>query len=231
MPSVNTLIAALVAGFAIGAQAGPCRLHAPYGSVVQSQVTTTEYIQPTSAAQETTESVSSAIEAQDTTTILPTTTSESKTSVDTTTLSPSTTTSESEPTPDTTASSEPKTTLGTTTTTLSPTTTSSEPSATTSKATATASETSTPSCPPASELTCGETGLFTNSTGHLLRVTRDTELEQCQNECKDDADCAAVGITGANQCELYDASVSALVFEARDDWWYSVYDACCFKEQ
>ena len=45
MPSVNTFITALVAGLAIGAQAGPCRPHPPSSSVVQSQVTTTAYAQ------------------------------------------------------------------------------------------------------------------------------------------------------------------------------------------
>jgi hypothetical protein len=45
MPSVNTFITALVAGLAIGAQAGPCRPHAPSSSVIQSQVTTTEHVE------------------------------------------------------------------------------------------------------------------------------------------------------------------------------------------
>ncbi|RGP60712.1 hypothetical protein FLONG3_10768 [Fusarium longipes] len=47
MPSVNTIITALVASLAIGAQAGPCRPHPPPTSVVESQVTTTAYAQPT----------------------------------------------------------------------------------------------------------------------------------------------------------------------------------------
>jgi len=45
MPSVNTFITALVAGLAIGVQAGPCRPHRPSSSIVQSQVTTTAYAQ------------------------------------------------------------------------------------------------------------------------------------------------------------------------------------------
>ncbi|KAH6978887.1 hypothetical protein EDB82DRAFT_526973 [Fusarium venenatum] len=50
MPSINTIITALVAGLTIGAQAGPCRPHPPSSSVVQSQVTTTAYAQPTAGA-------------------------------------------------------------------------------------------------------------------------------------------------------------------------------------
>ncbi|SPJ74047.1 uncharacterized protein FTOL_03777 [Fusarium torulosum] len=45
MPSVNTFITALVAGLAIGAQAGPCRPHSPSSSVIQSQVTTTQHVE------------------------------------------------------------------------------------------------------------------------------------------------------------------------------------------
>ncbi|GKU04871.1 hypothetical protein FLAG1_07573 [Fusarium langsethiae] len=47
MPSVNTIITALVAGLAIGAQAGPCRPHPAPSSIVQSQLTTTAYAQHT----------------------------------------------------------------------------------------------------------------------------------------------------------------------------------------
>ncbi|KAJ4250613.1 hypothetical protein NW762_011872 [Fusarium torreyae] len=279
MPSVNTLITALVAGLTIGAQAGPCRPHAPYSSV--TQVATMEHTQPstkTSAAYinavtrsetelpETTLStstiqVTSSTEAefkptttdeedtpttgytsaestptnQETTQSVPSTTSGSltiesttestSTTEETTTSLPSTTlkTEDTTTSVPSTTSSEPKTTLDTTT--LPPTTTSSEAATTTSQASTTTSEASTPSC------TCNKTGEITAGEGHLLDYYPGYTQEQCQAECEKNKDCKVIGLTTGSQCELYDTSLSVLAFEPKDGWYYSVWDACCFKEE
>ncbi|KAJ4030638.1 hypothetical protein NW756_013868 [Fusarium oxysporum] len=269
MPSVNTFITALVAGFVIGAQPGPCRPHAPSSSVIQYPVSTTQQTAAgTSAAytdvvskSETKTSLSTAAvqvtsttkdeskpaTAEETTTGYPTAettsssaetltngsaypTSEAETTEpatktisiakEDTTSAPYTTTSVPEST------SKPKTTLDTTT--IAPTTTS-KPTSTTSEVYTTTSAAATSSCPPRSELTCAKTGLFNNADSYLIQVYYNYDLSQCQEECDKTDNCKTIGITTSNQCELYDAAVSALGFEFRDGWYYSVYDACCFN--
>ncbi|KAF4336169.1 hypothetical protein FBEOM_9971 [Fusarium beomiforme] len=137
-----------------------------------------------------------------------------------TTSAPYTTTS----LPETTT--KPKTTLDTTT--AAPTTTS-KPTTTTSEAYTTTSAAASSACPPQSDLTCGKTGFFNNSDGNLIQVYYDYDLSQCEEKCGKTDNCKAIGITTENQCELYSAAVSALGFQARDGWYYSVYDTCCFK--
>ncbi|KAI3575416.1 hypothetical protein IWW34DRAFT_853306 [Fusarium oxysporum f. sp. albedinis] len=279
MPSVNTFITALVAGFAIGAQAGPCRPHAPSSSVIQYPISTTQQTAAgTSAAytdvvskSETKTSLSTAAvqvtsttkdeskpaTAEETTTgypaaettsasagtltngsVYPTSEAETTepaaettpTAKEDTTSAPHTT-QDSSAAPYTTTSvpestSKPKTTLDTTT--FAPTTTS-EPTTTTSEAYTTTSAAATFSCPPRSELTCAKTGFFNNADSNLIQVYYDYDLNQCQEECDKTDNCKTIGITTSNQCELYDAAVSALGFEFRDGWYYSVYDACCFN--
>ncbi|CCT65536.1 uncharacterized protein FFB20_08880 [Fusarium fujikuroi] len=229
MPSVNTFITALVAGFAIGAHAGPCRPHAS-SSVIQYPVSTTQQTAAgTSAAYTYVVSKSDAKTSLSTTAVQVTssTKDESEPAAKTTptakedaTSAPYTSTS----VPETT--SKPKTTLETTT--VAPTTTS-KPTTTTSEAYTTTSAAATSSCPPSSELTCAKTGFFSNADSNLIQVYYDYNLSQCQEECEKTDNCKTIGITTSNQCELYDAAVSALGFEFRDGWYYSVYDACCFK--
>ncbi|KAF5540935.1 hypothetical protein FPHYL_11951 [Fusarium phyllophilum] len=270
MPSVNTFITALVASFAIGAQAGPCRPHAS-SSVIQYPVSTTQQtaagtsaaytdvvskseaktslsttaVQVTSAtkdesepatAEETTtgypvaETTSASASAETLTNGSAYSTSDAEitepaakttsTAKEDTTSAPYTTTSVSE------ATSKPKTTLDTTT--VAPTTTS-KPTTTTSEAYTTTSAAATSSCPARSELTCAKTGFFSNADSNLIQVYYDYTLSQCQEECDKTDNCKTIGITTSNQCELYDAAVSALGFEFRDGWYYSVYDACCFN--
>ncbi|KAM0345144.1 hypothetical protein ACHAPU_006779 [Fusarium lateritium] len=324
MPSVNSFITALVAGLAIGAQAGPCRPHAPSSSVVQSQVTTTKHTESaaetsaaytdavnlsetgislsTSAAQVTssteagskptttdenetstadypalessstvsgegrttttaypvTES-SSATEDEDKTTttaysaaestsvttgalttdsanestspaeetissVVPTT-DESSAILYTTTSVPSTTSS-AEIIPSAT-SSEPKTTLDTMT--IASTTTSSEPTTTTPQTYVTTSAASTSSCPILSKLSCALTGYYSDSESHLLDVFNDTDLDVCRDECAKNDRCNSIGLTDADQCELYDTAVSGMGFSPQESWYYTVYDACCFE--
>ncbi|WZH45132.1 uncharacterized protein QYS62_006174 [Fusarium acuminatum] len=319
MPSINTFITALMAGLAIGAQAGPCRPHAPSSSVVQSQVTTTRHVESaagTSAAYtdavsisessaflSTAVQVTSSTEAESkpsttdenetitaaypasespsattdeskaTTTAYPAVESTSVTSGSLTTESkpestsaisslatdstneptsssdeivssalPTTaessaapyTTSEAETVPSTTSeaevvpsttSSEPKTTLDTST--IAPTTTSAYPTTTTSQASTTTSAAASSACPPLSELSCGLAGLYTNSESHLIQVLYDTDLDACWEVCAEDDKCKSIGITTADQCEIYDTAVSGMGFSAREGWYFSVYDACC----
>ncbi|KAM0558432.1 hypothetical protein ACHAPJ_004622 [Fusarium lateritium] len=279
MPSVNTLITALVAGLAIGAQAGPCRPHAPYSSVTQAATMehtqsstktsvshidavaksetrlpettlSTSAVQVTSSAEAEfkptatheedttttgyTSAESTSINEETTESIPPTTsgsltaesTTESTSTTEETTTSLPSTTSKTEDTTtsvSSTTSSEPKTTLDTTT--LPPTTTSSEAATTTSQASTTTSEASTPSC------TCSKTGEITAGEGHLLDYYPGYTQEQCQAECEKNEDCKVMGLTTGSQCELYDTSLSVLAFEPKDGWYYSVWDACCFKEE
>ncbi|RKL34577.1 hypothetical protein BFJ72_g9309 [Fusarium proliferatum] len=261
MPSVNTFITALVAGFAIGAHAGPCRPHAS-SSVIQYPVSTTQQTAAgTSAAYTDVVSKSDAKASLSTTAVQVTSTtkdeSEPATAEETTTGYPvAETTSASaetltngsayptseaettEPAAKTTptakknttsapytstsvleTTSKPKTTLDTTT--AAPTTT--------SKPTTTTSAAAISSCPPSSELTCAKTGFFNNADSNLIQVYYDYNLSQCQEECDKTDNCKTIGITTSNQCELYDAAVSALGFEFREGWYYSVYDACCFN--
>ncbi|KAI1030648.1 hypothetical protein LB505_004065 [Fusarium chuoi] len=268
MPSVNTFITALVAGFTIGAHAGPCRPHTS-SSVIQYPVYTTQQAAAgTSATYTDVVSKSDAKTSLSTTAVQVTSTtkdeSEPATAEETTTGYPvaETTsasaetltngsaypTSEAETTepaakttptakedttsaPYTSASvpettSKPKTTLDTTT--VAPTTTS-KPTTTTSEAYTTTSAAATSSCPPSSELTCAKTGFFSNADSNLIQVYYDYSLSQCQEECDKTDNCKSIGITTSNQCELYDAAVSALGFEFREGWYYSVYDACCFN--
>ncbi|RBQ76180.1 hypothetical protein FVER53590_07821 [Fusarium verticillioides] len=270
MPSVNTFITALVAGFAIGAQAGPCRPHAS-SSVIQYPVSTTQqtaagtstaYTDVASKSEtktslsttalrvtSTTKDESEPATAKETTTGYPVdeTTSSAETltngsayptseaeatepAAKTTSTAKQDTTSDPHTTQDsstapyTTTSvpettSKPKTTLDTTT--VAPTTT--------SKPTTTTSAAATSSCPARSELTCAKTGFFSNANSNLIQVYYDYTLSQCQEECDKTDNCKTIGITTSNQCELYDAAVSALGFEFREGWYYSVYDACCFN--
>ncbi|CAF3457972.1 unnamed protein product [Fusarium graminearum] len=298
MPAVNTIITAIVASLAIGAQAGPCRPHRPLGSMIQSQAATTVYVQPTvetsaaysdavskseseaslsttvyaqpstetSAAYsdavsesetvaslstttqvtssektetttsgrpagESTSAVSDSLNtetainpttaAQETTSSLPSTKQEAISTFHTTISVPSTT-SQAEDVPSTT-STEPQNTVA-------PTATSSEP-ATTSQASTTASEVSTSSCANKSSLTCGKTGFFANADNMLLYILPNHDLEACKAGCEANEECKAIGINTSDQCELYKTSVSALGFEARDPWYFSVYDICCFEDE
>ncbi|KAF5977662.1 hypothetical protein FCOIX_6384 [Fusarium coicis] len=267
MPSVNTFIAALVAGFAIGAQAGPCRPHAS-SSVIQYPVSTTQQTAagtsaaytdvvskseagsslPTTAVQVTSttkdesepataketptgdpvdETTSASAETLTNGSAYPTSEAETtepaakttSTAKEGTTSAPHTTQNSSAAPYTTTSTSKPKTTLDTTT--VAPTTT--------SKPTTTTSAAATSSCPARSELTCAKTGFFSNADSNLIQVYYDYTLSQCQEECDKTDNCKTIGITTSNQCELYDAAVSALGFEFRDGWYYSVYDACCFN--
>ncbi|RBR11426.1 uncharacterized protein FIESC28_09040 [Fusarium coffeatum] len=255
MPSVNTFITALVAGLAIGAQAGPCRPHPPSSSIVQSQVTTTAYAQSsteTSAAysdvvrkSETEASISTTaveVTSSEKAETTPITTDEEatttgspateSTSIASDSLTTETTIESSQETTSSvpTTTQEPGTTLHTTTSVPStssdaeaaPTTTSSEPTTTSASAIS--------GCPARSSLTCGLTGQLSTSSDNLIDMLGGLDLEECKAACSDDEDCKAMGITGAGQCELYDDSISALGFEAEDNW-FSVYDACCFEEE
>ncbi|KAF9775941.1 hypothetical protein IL306_005938 [Fusarium sp. DS 682] len=267
MPSVNTFITALVAGFAIRAQAGPCRPHAPSSSVIQYPVSTiqqtqtaagtsaayteavskseaetslsTTAVQVTSTKDEskpaTTDETTTGYPAAETTSasaesVYPTSEAETtETAAETTTTAKEDTTSAPYTTtsvPETT--SKPKTTLDTTT--AAPTT-DSKPTTTTSEADTTTSAAASSACPPRSDLTCGKTGLFNNGDSSLIQVYYDYDLSQCEEECDKAENCKAIGITTSNQCELYNAGISALGFEARDGWYYSVYDACCFQDE
>ncbi|KAL5600307.1 hypothetical protein FOVSG1_008119 [Fusarium oxysporum f. sp. vasinfectum] len=272
MPSVNTFITALVAGFAIGAQAGPCRPHAPSSSVIQYPVSTTQQTaagtsaaytdvvsksetktslsttavqvtsttkdesKPTTAEETTTgypatETTSASAESLTYGSVYPSSEAETTATAKEDTTSAPYTTQDSSAAPYTTTSvpettSKPKTTLDTTT--VAPTTTS-KPTTTTSEAYTTTSAAATSGCPPRSELTCAKTGFFNSADHNLIQVYYDYDLNQCQVECDKTDNCKAIGITTSNQCELYDAAVSALGFEFRDGWYYSVYDACCFK--
>ncbi|KAI6766217.1 hypothetical protein HG530_007287 [Fusarium avenaceum] len=305
MPSLNTFITALVAGLAIGVQAGPCRPHAPSSSVVQHQVTTTRQVESaagTSAAytdavgiSESGASLSTAVqvtssteaeskpsttdenetatatypasespsvttdEGKATTTAYPAIESTSITSgslaTDSTTEPTSSsdeivssalpttaessaapyTTSEAEAVPSTTSeaevipsttSSEPKTTLDTST--IAPTTTSSYSTTTTSQASTTSAAASS-ECPPLSQLSCGLAGLYTNSDSHLIQVLYDTDLDGCWEVCTKNDKCKSIGITTADQCEIYDTAVAGMGFSAQEGWYFSVYDACCHQ--
>ncbi|KAF4455233.1 hypothetical protein F53441_2383 [Fusarium austroafricanum] len=259
MPSVNKLLTALVAGLAIGAQASPCRPYVSPSSVIQSQLTTTEHVQsaartsaaytdtvrkseseseatpyttavqvtssteaerkPTTTDEETaattgypvSESTSTAdaespSTAKGDTSSLPSTIEHSSAALYTTTSAPSTT------------SPEPKITLDTTT--LAPTTTS-RPTTTTQTATST--------CPPKFKLTCNKTGSLNNGADYLIQILRDLDLASCKEECEKHDNCKAIGVTTAEQCELYSAAASTLGFETSDSW-YSVFDACCFED-
>ncbi|KAF5606815.1 uncharacterized protein FSUBG_5651 [Fusarium subglutinans] len=269
MPSVNTFMTALVAGFAIGAQAGPCRPHAS-SSVIQYPVSTTQQTDartsaaytdavsksetntspsttavqvtsttkdesepatvaettsasaetltngsasPTSEAETTEPAAKTTATAKEDTTSAPYTTQDSSAALYTTTSVPETT-------------SKPKTTLDTTT--VAPTTIS-KPITTTSEAYTSTSAAAASRCPALSELTCAKTGFFSNADSNLIQVYYDYTLSQCQEECDKTDNCKTIGITTSNQCELYDAAVSALGFEFREGWYYSVYDACCFN--
>ncbi|KAG5800012.1 hypothetical protein H9Q69_000980 [Fusarium xylarioides] len=278
MPSVNTFITALVAGFAIGAQAGPCRPHA-LSSVIQYPVSTTQQTaartsaaytdvvskskiktslstitmqvtsttkdesEPATAEEITTgypiaETTSASAETLTNKSAYPTSEAETtepaaettSTAKEDTTSAPYTT-QDSSAAPYTTTSvsettSKPKTTLDTTTVA---TTTTSKPTTTTLEAYITTSAAATSSYPARSKLTCAKTGFFSNADSNLIQVYYDYKLSQCQEECDKTDNCKAIGITTSNQCELYDAAVSALGFEFRDGWYYSVYDACCFN--
>lgn len=320
MPSINTFITALVAGLAIGVQAGPCRPHAPSSSVLQPQVTTTRQVESaagTSAAytdavsiSESGASLSTAVqvtssteaeskpsttdenetttaaypasespsattdESKATTTAYPAVESTSITSGSLTTESkpestsvisslatdstteptsssneivssalPTTaessaapyTTSEAEAVPSTTSeaevvpsttSSEPKTTLDTST--IAPTTTSAYSTTRTSQASTTSAAASS-ECPPLSELSCGLAGLYTNSDSHLIQVLYDTDLDGCWEVCTKNDKCKSIGITTADQCEIYDTAVAGMGFSAQAGWYFSVYDACCHQ--
>ncbi|KAM0204293.1 hypothetical protein ACHAPA_007784 [Fusarium lateritium] len=312
MPSVNTFITALVAGLAIGAQAGPCRPHAPSSSVVQSQVTTTQHVESateTSAAYTDAVSISesgasylpTAVQVTGSTEVehKPTTTDEDETTtaaypasestsataieskatttaysaVDSTSVASGSLTTESKPEPTSavsslatdstteptssaveivssallttaessaapyttseaeaipsTTSSEPKTTLDTSA--IAPTATSAYPTTTTSQASTTTSTAASSECPPLSELSCGLAGLFTKSDSHLIQVLYDTPIDTCWEECAKNDECKSIGITTADQCEIYDTAVSVMGFSARANWYYSVYDACCHQ--
>ncbi|KAF4442366.1 hypothetical protein FACUT_2025 [Fusarium acutatum] len=223
MPSVNSFIAALVAGFAIGAQAGPCRPHAS-SSVIQYPVSTT---QQTAAG--TSATYTDVVSKSETKTSLSTTavqvTSTSKDESESATAEETTT---GHPVAETTSASAETLTNGSAYPTSEAETT--EPA---TETTSTAKEETTSaarsSCPARSELTCAKTGFFSNADSNLIQVYYDYTLSQCQEECDKADNCKTIGITTSNQCELYDAAVSALGFEFRDGWYYSVYDACCFN--
>ncbi|KAF5234377.1 hypothetical protein FANTH_12157 [Fusarium anthophilum] len=78
---------------------------------------------------------------------------------------------------------------------------------------------------------CGQTGLFKDSNASLIAVFQDYDLMDCKAECANRDDCKSIGFTSGNQCELYDTSVSAMGFKAEDGWYFSVYDASCFKTE
>ncbi|KAM5342715.1 hypothetical protein ACJ41O_013681 [Fusarium nematophilum] len=276
MPSVHTLLAAIVAGLAIGTHAGPCRPHSsypPYGqssSVAQAGVTTTTYPEPPiktssaypdnsgATAAETTAGETSAGETPAEETTAAETTSlggSTYTLRDTTTLDVTTTKAATRPPrPDedattaeettsaetTTAAQDPTTALDTATTgaptsliTSVKPTTSSLPPDTTSEAPTTTSEasSSTSTCPPRAELSCGNTGFFpgTDWEGHRLRAVRDTELEACKTLCLNNPRCVAIGFFDYDLCELFDVPISELELQEEEDWYYSVYDRCCFE--
>ncbi|KAG5655817.1 hypothetical protein KAF25_008936 [Fusarium avenaceum] len=135
------------------------------------------------------------------------------------------TTSEAEVIPSTT-SSEPKTTLDTST--IAPTTTSAYSTTTTSQASTTSAAASS-ECPPLSQLSCGLAGLYTNSDSHLIQVLYDTDLDGCWELCTKNDKCKSIGITTADQCEIYDTAVAGMGFSAQEGWYFSVYDACCHQ--
>ncbi|KAF4959903.1 hypothetical protein FGADI_1406 [Fusarium gaditjirri] len=255
MPSVNTFITALVAGFAIGAQAGPCRPHAS-SSIIQYPVSTTQQTAAgTSAVYTDVVSKSETKNSLSTTTVQVATTTKDESkpatgeettttgypAAETTSASAETLTNGSvyptseaettEPAAKTTPTAKEDTTSAPYTTTSVPETTSKPKTTldTTTVAPTTTSAAATSSCPPRSELTCAKTGLFNNADSNLIQVYYDYDLSQCQEECNKTDNCKTIGITTSNQCELYDAAVFALGFEFREGWYYSVYDACCFN--
>ncbi|KAF5673487.1 hypothetical protein FCIRC_8042 [Fusarium circinatum] len=278
MPSVNTFITALVAGFAIGAQAGPCRPHAS-SSAIQYPVSTTQqtaagtstaYTDAVSKSETNTSPSTTAVQVTSTTKDesepatadetatgypLAETTSASAETLTNGSASPTSEAETTEPAAKTTATakedttsapyttqdssaapytttsvpettSKPKTTLDTTT--VAPTAIF-KPTTTTSEAYTSTSAAAASRCPALSELTCAKTGFFSNADSNLIQVYYDYTLSQCQDECDKTDNCKTIGITTSNQCELYDAAVSALGFEFREGWYYSVYDACCFN--
>jgi hypothetical protein len=87
----------------------------------------------------------------------------------------------------------------------------------------------TSSCASRPSLVCGETGLFNDSEANLISLFQYYDLVRCKAECEGTENCLAIGFTTGRQCELYDASVSDMKFEAKDQWYYSVYDAGCFE--
>jgi hypothetical protein len=80
-------------------------------------------------------------------------------------------------------------------------------------------------------LVCGKTGyLGENSSSHLLDLQRDTDLETCKTQCKENDNCVTIGhIADTSQCELYDASPATLELNEDPNSWYAVYEACCFE--
>ncbi|KAF5707898.1 hypothetical protein FMUND_10881 [Fusarium mundagurra] len=89
----------------------------------------------------------------------------------------------------------------------------------------------TPDCANKSEPVCGRTGLFKDSNSSLIVVLQQYDLMECKAECANRVHCKSIGFTSGNQCELYNASVSAMEFEAEDGWYFSVYDASCFETE
>ncbi|KAL4728428.1 hypothetical protein ACLX1H_005173 [Fusarium chlamydosporum] len=249
MPSVNTIITALVAGLAIGAQAGPCRPHPPASSVGQSQVTTTTYAQSTTETSAVYSEVARMSETEasfSTTAVQVASSDENKTNptataekisttanpvAESTSTSPDSLTTEATVDPTSTVQETtsllPSTTLHTTTSV--PLTTSSEPRTTiapttTSQASTTTSEAATSSCLPLSSLTCNVAGFYNNASNKLLGTLQDQDLEQCKAACERNEDCKSIGMTTIGQCELYDSAVSVMEFETEDSSWYSVWD-------
>lgn len=288
MPSVNTLITAIVAGLAIGVHAGPCRPHGSSSSVSTVEVVTTTSAEPStttfgsypdvSSNSETkttgTTSITGAYETKTTqsssvtsssftvsetttdvgahgssesettsttavettsTTAIDTTSTTSKvettsTSAQDTTTVPSTTSSTAAPST-TSSTTAPSSTTANESTTQETTTLETRTSAASTTTSAAPSQTSGSSCPPAANLVCGKTGyLGDDSSSHLLDLQRDTDLEACKTQCKENDSCVTIGhIADTNQCELYDASPATLELNEDPDSWYAVYEACCFE--
>ncbi|KAG4274496.1 hypothetical protein FPRO04_14505 [Fusarium proliferatum] len=239
---VLALRTAAAAALAVGTQAHMCRPGAPSYSSLQSQLTTNENLHSTAGTATTYTDVvvksdsatgmSSAAyqspgedsartgpsENQSTPTVVATSLSASNTQSTGSTIQhtfPSAFTTF-------TAESVTSTMLEERTTTIAPETSASQ--SCTEKSGAATSD-----CANESEPVCGRTGLFKDSSASLIDVFQQYDLKECKAECASRDDCKSIGFTSGNQCELYNASVSAMEFEAEDGWYFSVYDASCFE--
>lgn len=113
--------------------------------------------------------------------------------------------------------------------------TSQPPTTTMTIATDSVAPTTQPSstCLPRSNLTCGTRGFFSGSAHrtHLSSEIFDVSFDECKSLCQREPKCLTFGITDGDKCELYNAAVTELSFEAEPNWWNRVYERCCFASE